>query len=126
MDTGREHLLHDAQLIVKIIIMYIFTMKIKHFVQKKKIYIYNIYIIYLFETIVSKVWPSSSVFFNYKYNFSWGQYRVDIEKFFALTQPISQLALLKVFLKCYKFSNITRMKTLFKNHFTYRLNDKNI
>ena len=37
MDMGREHLLLDAQLIVKIIIiMYIFSMEIKHFVQKKK------------------------------------------------------------------------------------------
>ena len=36
------------------------------------IYVY-IYIIYLFETIVSKAWPPSSVFFiNYKYTFSWG------------------------------------------------------
>ena len=36
MDMGREHLLLDFQLIIKIIIMLIFNMEIKHFVQKKK------------------------------------------------------------------------------------------
>ena len=42
------------------------------------------YMIYLFETIVSKAWPSSSVFFNYKYYFSWGRNRGNIEHFLLL------------------------------------------
>ena len=54
------------------------------------------YIIYLFETIVSKPWPLSSVFFfNHKYNFPWGQYLVDIESFsFLLSSQASILNIL--------------------------------
>ena len=54
------------------------------------IYIYQIYMciymIYLFETIVSKAWPSLSVFFffNYTYNFPWGHYLVHIESYSLL------------------------------------------
>ena len=44
----------------------------------------------LFETIVSKAWPSSSVFFNNKYYFSWDQYRVDIENFLPVRICIKQ------------------------------------
>ena len=41
-----------------------------------------IYIIYLFETIVSKAWaPIISPFYNYKYNFPWVHYLMDIESF---------------------------------------------
>ena len=50
-------------------------------IDKCILYVYNLFV----ETIVSKDWPSSSVFFVYKYYFSWGQYRLDIENFFDLS-----------------------------------------